>query len=214
MHYFEIYERHFNTYIGKDINLLEIGVSHGGSLQMWKKYFGRGAKIYGADIDPRCLQLTEENISIYLVDQENRESLRSLKRDTPMMDIIIDDGGHTMNQQILTFEEMYGHVKHGGIYLVEDMHTSYWPGHFGGGYLKSNTFIEYCKNLIDQLNSWHSRDESLKVNDFTQSAFGVHFYDSVMVIEKRHMIPPQTRMKGIPSFILTEGEIAVLETSK
>jgi hypothetical protein len=214
LHYFEIYERHFSIYRGKDINLLEVGVSHGGSLQMWKNYFGTGAKIYGADLDPRCLQLAEENISIHYVNQEERESLQMLRNLTPPMDIIIDDGGHTMVQQILTFEELYCHVKCGGIYLAEDLHTSYWPGHFGGGHLKNSTFIEYCKNLIDKLNAWHSVEETLKVDAFTKSAFSIHFYDSIIVIEKRHMIAPESSMKGTPSFELTTSEQTVYNKSR
>lgn len=109
MHYFEIYERHFSHLRNTPISMMEFGVLHGGSLQMWKHYFGPQAKIYGVDIDPRCASLAEENITILWGDQENRESLRSIKNTLPKFDIIIDDGGHTMMQKIITFEEMYGH---------------------------------------------------------------------------------------------------------
>lgn len=214
MHYFEIYERHFDKFRGLDINLLEIGVSHGGSLQMWKHYFGRGAKIFGADNDMRCMDLAEENVSIHFVDQENRESLTALKNSVPKMDIIIDDGGHTMLQQKLTFEVLFEHLKHGGVYLVEDLHTSYWPGHFGGGHLKNDTFIEYSKHLIDKLNAWYSQEETLSVDEFTQSAFGLHFYDSIMVIEKKYITKPKSSMKGTPSFPLTAGEQIAHDNSK
>lgn len=111
MHYFEIYERHFGKFRNQPISLLEFGVLHGGSLQMWKHYFGPSAKIYGADINPRCAELAEENISILLADQESRESLRHLCQTLPKVDIIIDDGGHTMLQQTTTFEEMWGDRK-------------------------------------------------------------------------------------------------------
>lgn len=208
MHYFEIYERHFAQFRGQDISILEFGVLHGGSLQMWKQYFGPKARIYGVDINPRCLTLAEDNITILMADQDNRESLRGIKNTLPPFDIIIDDGGHTMTQQINTFEEMYPHVKDGGIYLVEDLHTSYWPG-FGGGYKQPNTFIEYSKNLIDQLTAWHSPMPPLQVNEFTRNAFSMHYYDSVLVIEKRNMNPPVARMKGVPSFPLTPAEQAV-----
>lgn len=210
MHYFEIYERHFAKFRGQDISILEFGVLHGGSLQMWKQYFGPKARIYGVDINTRCLTLAEDNITILMADQDNRESLRGIKNTLPPFDIIIDDGGHTMTQQINTFEEMYPHVKDGGIYLVEDLHTSYWPG-FGGGYKQPNTFVEYSKNLIDQLTAWHSPMPPLQVNEFTRNAFSMHYYDSVLVIEKRHMNPPVARMKGKPSFPLTPAEQAVYD---
>lgn len=213
MHYFEIYDRHFGKFRGKDISLLELGVLHGGSLQMWKNYFGKNSKIYGADIDPRCAELAEENVFILNCDQDDRRSLRSISNHLPKFDIIIDDGGHTMLQQILTFEELYSHVKDDGIYLCEDLHTSYWPGHFGGGYKKSDTFIEYSKNFIDQLNAWHSRSNELTVNEFTRSTFGIHYYDSVLVIEKRAISPPYARMRGAPSFPLNAAEQSVYDQS-
>lgn len=211
MHYFEIYDRHFSRFRGKSISLLEFGVLHGGSLQMWKYYFGGQAKIYGVDIDPRCASLAEENITILLGDQESKESLRGIKNSLPKFDIIIDDGGHTMMQQINTFEEMYEHLNDGGIYLCEDLHTSYWPGHFGGGFRNPGTFIEYSKRLIDQLNAWYSRDAGFSVDEFTRNAFSLHYYDSILVIEKRPMTTPIARMKGKPSFPLTPAEQSVYD---
>lgn len=211
MHYFEIYERHFSRFRGQSASLLEFGVLHGGSLQMWKHYFGPGAQIYGVDINPRCAELAEENITILLADQESRESLRHLCGTLPQFDIIIDDGGHTMVQQMTTFEEMWGQLKDGGIYLCEDMHTSYWPA-FGGAYKSPTNFMEYTKNLIDQLNAWYSVEGSgLVVDGFTRSAFAMHYYDSVLVIEKRAMKAPHARMKGTPSFPLAPAERAVYD---
>jgi glycosyltransferase involved in cell wall biosynthesis len=211
MHYFEIYERHFAQFRNLPISLLEFGVLHGGSLQMWKHYFGPQAKIYGADINPRCAELAEDQISILLADQESRESLQNICKTLPPFDIIIDDGGHTMLQQTTTFEEMWGQLKIGGVYLVEDMLTSYWPS-FGGGYKDPVNFVEYTKGLIDQLNAWHAVPNSgLAVNDFTRTAFSMHYYDSVLVIEKRAMQPPQVRMKGKPSFPLAPAEQAVFD---
>ena len=210
MHYFEIYERHFAKFRNQPISLLEFGVLHGGSLQMWKHYFGPTAKIYGADINPRCAELAEENITILLADQESRDSLQNICKTLPPFDIIIDDGGHTMLQQTTTFEEMWGQLKDGGIYLIEDMLTSYWPA-FGGGYKNPVNFVEYTKNLIDQLHAWHSAEPALAVDGFTRSAFAMHYYDSVLVIEKRAMQAPHVRMKGKPSFPLAPAEQAVYD---
>jgi uncharacterized protein YqgV (UPF0045/DUF77 family) len=199
-HYFEIYERHFSRYRGTDVCIVEIGVSHGGSLQMWRDYFGTNAKIIGVDIDPRCKDLEEEGIEIVIGSQEDREFLRSLKEKIPRIDILIDDGGHTMAQQIVTFEELFSHIDQNGVYLCEDLHTSYWAD-YGGGFRQPSSFIEYSKNLIDSLNAWHSREpEKFLVNLFTRFAYSMTFYDSVLVIEKRAMIPPQVQMTGHSSF--------------
>ncbi len=130
-HYFEIYDRHFSRYKGKEVVILEIGVSHGGSLQMWKDYFGSKAIIYGVDINPSCKELEEENISIFIGSQSDRNFLRELKSKVGKVDILIDDGGHMVQQQIVSFEELYSIVANDGIYLCEDVHTSYWL-RFGG----------------------------------------------------------------------------------
>ncbi|MBA5639759.1 class I SAM-dependent methyltransferase [Duganella sp. LX20W] len=210
MHYFEIYERHFAQFRNKPINMLEFGVLHGGSLQMWKYYFGKQAKIYGVDINPRCAELAEDQIEILLGDQDNRQSLRDICAKLPPLDIILDDGGHTMSQQVITFEETWKHLKEGGIYLCEDLHTNYWPG-FGGGFRQPHTFIEYTKQLIDQLHAWYSQDARHFVEEHTRTTFAVHYYDSIVVIEKRAISKPYARMKGTPSFPLEPAEQAVYD---
>ena len=199
IHYFEIYDRHFKSYRGKQIVLLEIGVSQGGSLQMWKNYFGENAKIYGIDIDERCKDLEEENISIFIGSQTDRKFLKSVTSQIPPIDILIDDGGHTMKQQIISFEELFNHIKDDGIYLCEDLLTSYML-EYGGGHKRKGTFIEYSKNIIDYLNGYHSTQRSLKVNKFTRSINSLHYYDSMFIIEKKPRSLPYHEMVGTVSF--------------
>jgi len=196
MHYFEIYDRHFSKYRGTDVHILEIGVAHGGSLSMWKHYFGPKAKIYGVDINPNCKQLEEQQIEIFIGDQADKRFLRSLIYAIPKIDILIDDGGHTMEQQINTFEVLFPHIDKEGIYLCEDLHTSYWR-EWGGGYRRKGTFIEYSKNFIDFINAWHSKQPMrLRVSDFTRSVYSLHYYDSILVIEKKPIQKPYHRMTG------------------
>ena len=198
-HFFDVYDRHFHRYRGKEMTILEIGVSQGGSLQMWKNYFGPRARIYGIDIDPRCRSLEEENIRIFIGSQSDRAFLREVRASIPPIDILIDDGGHTMRQQIVTFEELYSAVKEDGVYLCEDLHTSYWIK-YGGGHKRRSSFIEYSKNWIDQLNAWHSEQRGLKVDEFTRTADSIHYYDSVVVVEKRPRSSPEHRMTGTACF--------------
>jgi hypothetical protein len=199
MHYFEVYDRHFSRFRSREIVLLEIGVSQGGSLQMWKDYFGDKAKIYGIDVDPRCKDLEEENIKIFIGSQADRNFLKEVKTQIPKIDILIDDGGHTMIQQIVSFEELFSHIKDDGVYLCEDVHTSYWLP-FGGGYKRRGTFIEYSKNFIDYLNAFHSEQASLKVSDFTRTVDSIHYYDSIVVIEKRKRDIPHHEKTGKTTF--------------
>lgn len=196
LHYFEIYERHFRPFVGKKIKVLEIGIWQGGSLKMWKEYFGEQAEIIGVDIEPITKKFEEERIKIYIGDQSNRKFLNKLIEKEGQFNIIIDDGGHFMNQQIISFQELYKSIVDGGIYLCEDNHTSYWA-RYGGGYKKSNTFIEYTKNLIDDLHAYHSENSELKVNWFTENITGIHYYDSVIVFDKKKREKPTSKTVGI-----------------
>ncbi|MFD3293597.1 class I SAM-dependent methyltransferase [Aquirufa sp. KTFRIE-69F] len=189
-HYFDIYDRYFNKYREQpNVVILEIGVANGGSIEMWKNYFGPNAKIFGIDINPECKKFESENVKIFIGSQSDKIFLNQVKQSIPQLDILIDDGGHSMSQQITTFEVMFEHVKNDGIFLCEDVHTSYWLP-YGGGYKRSGTFIEYTKNLIDSLYGFHSKQNSLKITDFTKSTNSIHFYDSIVVIEKKRREKP------------------------
>ena len=203
-HYFEIYEKYFSKYLDKDVVILEIGISHGGSLQMWKKYFGNRVKIYGVDINPECKKLEEENIKIFIGSQDDAAFLQEIKKSIPQPDILIDDGGHTMSQQITTFIALYDHVKDDGIYLCEDTHTSYWYS-FHGGLRKRSSFIEFSKRLVDKLYAWHMEDPNeLPVDSFTMNTKGIHFYDSIVVFEKGKREKPFHLQRGKETIVTRE----------
>lgn len=139
--YFDVYEKHFRRFRGKDVNILEIGVQNGGSTKMWEHYFSvdnAKVNIYGVDINPKCKEIENENIKIFIGSQEDRSFWERIKGQIPKIDILIDDGGHTMKQQIITFESMFSHIKHDGIYWCEDLHTSYFKA-YGGGVIEIKT---------------------------------------------------------------------------
>jgi cephalosporin hydroxylase len=198
LHYFDIYDRHVSPYRGKPVTVVEFGVSHGGSLQMWKKYFGRKARIVGVDINPECARFVEPQIEVVIGDQEDRKFLRALRKKVGDIDVVIEDGGHTMPQQINTFEVLWPAVRDGGVFLLEDLHTSYWPN-YDGGHKKPGTFIEYAKDLIDQMNAWHSREESLEVDKYTRTIKGMHVYDSIIVFDKGDVTKPKHKRRGTPT---------------
>lgn len=196
-HYFDVYERHFARFRGTDVTVVEFGVYQGGSLQMWKHYFGPLARIYGIDINEACAVAAEDQIEIIIGDQEDREFLRSLVDRIPPIDILIDDGGHQMGQQIATFEELFPHVQPNGVYLCEDLHTSYWE-EYGGGHRRPGTFIEYSKDFIDSINAWLAEQpDTLAVTDFTRSVTSLHYYDSILVVEKGEHGPPANLKTGV-----------------
>lgn len=195
-HYFEIYDRHFSAYRNKEIVILEIGVFQGGSLQMWKNYFGPKAKIYGIDIDPGCKKFEEENIEIFIGSQSDKKFLQQLKQEIPPIDILIDDGGHTMNQIKTSFLELFDHLKEDGIYAIEDLHTSYWLD-YGGGYKRKGSFNEFSKNLVDSLHAWYSRQSFFKIDKYTKTVHSIHYYNSMTIIEKRPIQEPVSLSSGV-----------------
>jgi cephalosporin hydroxylase len=185
-HYFDIYHKHFKRFRGEPIKLLEIGIYGGGSLQMWKWYFGKRANILGVDIDPFCIKYAEPHIKVKIGDQADAKFLESLGE----YDIIIDDGGHFTSQQTASFMKLYDKVKPNGIYLIEDTHTSYIPKYID----TSLTFTDYCKKLIDVM---HTHYAGHPFNDFSASTNSITFYDSVIVFEKQpRTVPEQTFYAG------------------
>ena len=198
--YLEPYETFFSKYRNREIVFLEIGVAHGGSLQMWRKFFGEKALLIGVDVNPECKQFEEGNTKIFIGSQEDEKFLKNLKSQIPKLDILLDDGGHTMKQQITTFNVLFDHVKDNGIYACEDLHTSYYED-FGGGYKKKGSFIEFSKNFIDNLHGWHKGIDKKDAvfNHISKTVFGLHFYDSILLIEKRLMKEPENLFVGKPT---------------
>jgi len=146
--YFRTYDRHFARYRNMSVVFVEIGVQSGGSTMLWPDYFGPGLKYYGMDINRNCEQFERKDpekgifVQIDYADQNSMESLESTKtkiKDVP--DIILDDGGHTMIQQINTFKVFWPWLRKGGVYCCEDTHTSYMGSH-SGKYKDPSTFIE------------------------------------------------------------------------
>jgi Methyltransferase domain len=184
-HYFDIYHRHFCRFVGREVNVLEIGIYSGGSLLMWKEYFGAQAHIYGADIDEACRAYEDKTTKIFIGDQASRSFWAEVKKSAPMIDIVIDDGGHLPEQQRVTLEEILPHLRPGGVYLCEDIY-----GRFNG-------FSAYVQGLSDGLNEMCSRDveSSLEGMRSTPSTFqaavnSIHLYPFVAVIEKAEQPVP------------------------
>ncbi len=101
-------------------------------------------------------------------------------------DIVLDDGSHVMQHLVATFKFLYPRLQKNGVYMVEDLHTAYWP-EYGGGLRREGSFIGVCKELIDELNADWSRNE-LPPTEFTKSTLSMHFYDSLAVFERgRHV---------------------------
>lgn len=182
LHYFPIYERFFSPWRNKSVLFLEIGVFEGGSLQMWKRFFGPLATVVGIDINAACRVHEEDGVHIRIGDQSDPEFLQGLIDEFGVFDIVLDDGSHEMDDLKDTFQFMYPKLSKNGIYMVEDLHTAYWE-EYGGGLRRDGTFIEYCKGLIDELNADHTRG-ALNGTFFTKNTFSMSIFDSIVAFER------------------------------
>lgn len=207
-HYFEIYERHLHKFVGEPCTYLEIGVRDGGSLQLFQDYLGAGARVIGIDIDPACSALREEGRDIRIGDQADPEFLGKLAKECGPFDVVIDDGCHIADAQIISFLTLFPWLKEGGVYVVEDLHTSFWRGFQSSRY--GINFYDFAKGLIEKLSLFHidprlserfrkpraERKGILGIDNFAVNyIFGISFYDSMVVFEKRRRLEPLSEIK-------------------
>jgi len=181
-HYFPIYERHFSGWRDRTLLFLEIGVFGGGSLQMWHKYFGPRSTILGIDINPACKKFDSEATPVRIGDQIDPDFLASVIQEFGVPDIVLDDGSHRMQDINASFDFLYSRMGKNGVYMVEDLHTAYWPN-FGGGVDNENTFINRTKGFIDQLHA-HYTEGAIQQTEISRNTMGISVYDSIVVLER------------------------------
>ncbi|MGI8809821.1 MAG: class I SAM-dependent methyltransferase [Acidimicrobiales bacterium] len=195
-HYFPVYERHFARFVNRPCVFWEIGVSEGGSLQMWKRYLGPYAQVVGIDIDPRS-DFAEDQIAVRIGDQSDTAFLQEVIDEFGTPDVVLDDGSHLMHHLTTTFRYLYPRLAPDGVYLVEDLHTAYWE-EYGGGLGHPDSFVELAKRCIDEFNAEHARG-AVAPSTFTAGTLSIHFYDSIAVFERgRHLARHAPRI-GSPS---------------
>ena len=166
---------------------------------MWKRYFGPLAKIISLDIRPECSAFSDDQVHVRIGDQSDIGFLSQILSELGAPDIVLDDGSHQMHHVIATFKFLYEKTAPNGVYLIEDMHSSYWL-EYGGGLKREGSFIELCKQLIDELNADHItgvlRPPSITADapkeflptSFTRQTRCISFYDSLVAFE-RGVIP-------------------------
>jgi hypothetical protein len=204
--YLDIYETWFHKFRGKSPRILEIGVYKGGSAELWRDYFGTGTFIIGVDIDPSTKQYETDDFKVVIGDAADPKTFWNHSAFfKEQFDIVIDDGGHHMQQQISALKICYEMVKENGIYLCEDTHTSYYDHWPEAGLESPASFVNYSKRVIDVLSEEHQYkgpdgevftpktkvdEELVKLYKNTRA---IHFYNSVVVLEKG----PQPEFKRV-----------------
>ncbi len=187
-HYIPLYERYFKPFRGRKIRFLEIGVDKGGSLQMWRKYFGDDAIIFGIDINPECERYNGLAGQVRIGSQVDEPFLASVVKEMGGVDIVLDDGSHRMEHIPVSLKYLFPHLSNGGIYMVEDLHTAYWKN-FGGGYRAKTNFFGFLRDLVDDMHHWY-HSKGLKQAVISKDCSGIHIHDSIVVLEKSRVYEP------------------------
>jgi GT2 family glycosyltransferase/SAM-dependent methyltransferase len=190
--YLAVYAGEFARFVsnGLPVRLLEIGVQNGGSLELWSKYLPSGSEVIGLDIDPAVDKLRfEGQVVAKIADVNDTERLGSLLG-PELFDIIIDDGSHQSDDIVSAFRSLFDKLRPGGIFVVEDLHASYWTTH-KGGLRRDGSAVEFFKGLVDSLAVDHFdsttaiSDEALaELQRFGRWIGRVSFYDSIVVVQK------------------------------
>lgn len=207
-HYFEVYHAEFAAWRGRPLTMLEIGVQRGGSLRMWQEYFGPQARIFGMDIDPATRDRALPGSKVFVGDQADPAFLRQCLAEMGPPDIVIDDGGHTMRQMIVSFQVLYGGMKVPGVYIVEDTHTAFWGGRFADG-PEGKTIYDLAFAAVARLQEWTGRPGNFvrlgippeqrppgdKVSEIARLTASIAFHDSMIVFRRAERQEPwrQTR---------------------
>ena len=147
------YERIFQSLRDDPVRLLEIGVQNGGSLKLWSQYFSKGQVFVGCDIDPGCslLAYDDARIRVIVTDAAAPVALTQVMEQSGQFDIIIDDGSHRSGDIIRSFLQFFPTLSEQGIYVIEDLHCSYWPA-FEGGLRYAASSLAFFRALTDIIN--------------------------------------------------------------
>jgi hypothetical protein len=186
LHYLPIYDRIFAPFVGSKVRFLEIGVSKGGSLKMWRRFLGADATIFGVDLEPSCAAHDGKYASVRIGSQSDLAFLGRVLDEMGGVDIVLDDGSHHAGDQRASYGFLFPRLSDGGLYVIEDMHTAYWPKS-EGGLRRPGTAIEFLKDEIDAIHQHYWK------RGFNQAAIpdidSVQFFDSIAVVSKRRQLP-------------------------
>jgi hypothetical protein len=177
--YHSFYQHYFEAWRDRTFILLEIGVDEGKSLRMWEEYFEK-AVIVGMDIHEKCRRYNTNRTKVVIGDQMDTAFLAKVSKECGPFGIVIDDGCHRMAEQMTSFLKLLPHVSQDGLYVIEDLETSYSTS-FGGGEIGCPTAtITFLKSVIDDLNaSYHRESKKVPVN-----ISGIHFHKNIVFIER------------------------------
>jgi hypothetical protein len=187
LHYLPIYDEIFSSLVGSRVRFLEIGVSKGGSLRMWRKFLGEDATIFGVDINGDCSVFDGKYAQVRIGSQDDPAFMTGVVEEMGGLDVVLDDGSHVASHQRASFDILFGRLSEGGLYVIEDLHTSYWPK-AEGGVRRPGTGIEFLKAKIDEMHR-HYYERGLNTPASMPEIESIQFFDSIAVLRKRKQLP-------------------------
>jgi hypothetical protein len=227
--YLDQYELLFNPLRDKTISLFEIGIQNGGSLEVWSKYFPRAKVFVGCDIDKKYSKLTFQDPRINLVvGDANQQKIQKEVIQKGPFDIVIDDGSHRSGDIIKSFVNYFPHLAENGVYVIEDLHCSYWE-HFEGGLFAPYSSMTFFKQLTDLINYEHwgvskdyteilkgvsvEYDLKLKQN-VLEKIKSIEFLNSMCVIRKSSGKTPELGLRVVSGKDPTVYDLRELNATK
>ena len=192
LHYFRIYDELFHRFrFQKDLIVLEIGSRDGGSLLMWRDYFGPGAKVHSIEINPEAYVFNDERTRVFIGSQNNRTFLKEVVKALGKVDIVIDDASHVPADQLISFDELYPTLmKRESVYLIEDV---VWD------LQKSNQFNQYCGHQTLQSNPWRRLKN-------TGDLYACKVYRNIVAFENSAQKFVEEKMT---KFVVKKGDITI-----
>ena len=177
--YFPVYAQIAALYSGKSMTFVEVGVLEGGSLHFWRRLLGDKARIIGIDINKGAVELEGDGFEIFIGSQSDEKFWSEFFESVGNIDVLIDDGGHTFEQQIITCHMALPHINDGGCLVVEDASTSFMR-EYGGP--SSQSFFEYA---VFQAKKLMSRNHSVSTaaSKYSDLIWSVQFFESIVVFE-------------------------------
>jgi hypothetical protein len=219
--YLEVYEECFRPFKREAVDLLEIGVQNGGSLEIWSRYFPRARSLTGCDINPRCgaLSYADPRVQVIVGNANEQATFQKIHARSPQgFDLIVDDGSHRTSDVVASFLSYFPLLKPGGVFIAEDMHCAYWE-QYGGGVLNDRSAAAFFRRLMDTVNSDHFREADAgslfqawlpraQMNAFfaAQPILSVAAHDSMYIVRKASAARP----RGLGREIIV-GDVAIAD---
>ena len=177
--YFSAYEALLQKYVDCEVTVVEVGIFNAGSLFMWRKFFGSKARIIGIDLNPDAREWEKHGFEIFIGDQSSDSFWTDLFQKIGKVDVLIDDGGHTNRQQIVTSHYAIQNINDGGLLIVEDVHTNYFR-EFGNP--SRYSFVNFAHRIVDGINS---RAYALRRTyaQYSSRVYSVSFFESMVAFQ-------------------------------